>query len=92
MKVHNEVLPNQKKKPVNNPTLIWVLTLFSSITMIKLKNAKKTARIVLNLHPLHQKVILLFGETARKIYLQPDTLTVKDIKLNQKTWLRWCGM
>lgn len=89
---NNEVLPDQKKKPTNKPTLLWIFTLFSSITMINLQEAGRNKRIVLNLHPFHQKVILLLGESARKIYLLPDTLNLQDIVLNQKTWLRWCGM
>lgn len=89
---NNEVLPDQKRKPTCKPTLLWMLTLFSSITMINLQEAGKNKRVVLNIHPLHQKVILLLGETARKIYLLPDTLNLQGIVLNQKTWLRWCGM
>lgn len=89
---NNEVLPDQKRKPTSKPTLLWIFTLFSSITMINLREAERNKRTVLNLHPLHQKVILLLGESARKIYLLPDTLNLQDIILNQKTWLRWCGM
>lgn len=79
---NNEVLPNQKKKPTNKPTLLWIFTLFSSVTMIKLQNGEKNKRIVLNLYSLYQIIILLLGDTARKIYLLPDTL-------NQNNWLRW---
>lgn len=89
---HNEVLPTQTRKPTNRPTLLWIFTLFSSITMIKLNDENMTKRIVLNLQPLHHKVILLLGETARRIYFLPDKLTVQDIVLNQKNWLKWCGM
>lgn len=89
---NNEVLPDQKRKPTNRPTLIWIFTLFSSITMINLQETGKNKRIVLNLHPFHQKVILLLGHSARKIYLLPDTLNLQDIVLNQKNWLKWCGM
>jgi transposase len=89
---NNDVLPNQKKKPTSKPTLLWVLTLFSSVIMINKKVNEKNKRVILNLHPLHQKIILLLGETARKIYLLPDGLCLKDIVLNQNTWLKWCGM
>ena len=44
----------------------------------------------MNLQPLHQKIILLFGETAREIYLLARDSTLGRIKLNQKTWLKWC--
>ena len=92
LKNSDEVLPDQKKKPTKKPTLMWVFTLFSSIMMINMQEGNKIKRAVLNLHPLHQKIILLFGDTARKIYLMPDKLKPKDIVLNQKTWLRWCGI
>ncbi len=46
----------------------------------------------MNVYPLHQKVILLLGETAKKIYLLPDEMRLKDIELNQKNWLEWCGI
>ena len=89
---NNEFLPNQKKKPTNKPTLMWVFALFSSVVMVNFQEGNKNKRIVLNLYPLHQKVILLLGETARKIYLLPDTLKLQDIVLDQKSWLKWCGM
>lgn len=90
---HGEVLPNQKGKPTQSPTLMWIFTLFSSITAIRISDdSGNIHRIVMNLEPLHQKIILLFGETARKIYLLPDRLTLNGIELNQKTWLKWCGM
>lgn len=94
LKKHDEVLPNQKKRPTQSPTLMWIFTLFSSVIMINLPEQQngKSQRVMMNLHPLHQKVILLLGETARKIYLLPEHLTLTDIELNQKTWLRWCGM
>lgn len=92
LKENNEVLPDQKKKPTKTPTLMWVFTLFSTVTMINPQDGNQNNRFVLNIQPLHQKVILLLGETARKIYLLPDKLALKDITLNQKTWLQWCGM
>ncbi len=92
LKQHNEFLPDQKKKPTSSPTLMWIFTLFSSVIMVNLKNKNQKNRILLNLHPLHQKIILLFGKTAQQIYLLPEQLSIKNIELNQKTWLAWCGM
>lgn len=89
---HNEVLPNQKGKPTQTPTLMWIFTLFSAITLLNFQQNQTPRRIVLNMNPLHQKIILLLGEKTRKIYLLPDTLLLADIKLNQKNWLAWCGM
>ena len=90
---NNEALPDQKKKPTQTPTLMWIFTLFSSVIMLNMTNKDgNEKRIVLNLHPFHQKVILLLGETAKRIYLLPDTIRLNDIELNQKNWLGWCGI
>lgn len=90
---NNEFLPNQKSKGTQSPTLMWIFTLFSSISIIKIRDGDgKYHRIVMNLQPLHQKIILLFGETAREIYLLSQDLALNSIKLNQKTWLKWCGI
>jgi len=90
---NDEELPNQKRKLTKKPTLMWIFTLFSSVIMINMAECnEKNKRVVMNLHPIHQKVILLLGGTARKIYLLPESLNLKDIVLNQKTCLRWCGM
>jgi transposase len=88
---HNEVLPDQKKKPTKKPTLMWIFTLFSSVTMIR-PSVDDGRRVVVNLHPFHQKVILLLGGNARKIYLLPETMQLNHIELNQKNWLKWCGI
>lgn len=90
---NNETLPDQKKKPTQSPTLMWIFALFSSLVILTIPdNTGAFQRAVVNMQPLHQKVILLLGETAKKIYLLPDSMKLKDIELNQKTWLRWCGM
>ena len=50
---NNEVLPDQKRKPTCKPTLLWMLTLFSSITMINLQEAGK-------MKPSNMYVIYIF--------------------------------
>lgn len=93
LKTQDEVLPNQKKKPIKTPTMMWVFSLFSSIIMlVSPKKEHENRRVVLNLQPLHQKIILLFGDIAKKIYLLPEDLQLKDVVLNQNTWLKWCGI
>lgn len=92
LKRHNEVLPDQKRKPTKRPTLLWIFTLFSSITLVNLPVAGINTRIMLNLNTLHKKIILLLGGSTKNMYLLPDTLSLHDVELNQKTWLKWCGM
>lgn len=90
---HDEVLPDQKNKATKTPTLMWVFSLFSSISIINMTlEHQGNRRMTMNLQPLHKKIVLLLGETAKKLYLLPEDLQLKDIDLNQKTWLKWCGM
>lgn len=89
LKDNDEYLPDQKAKPTQTPTLIWIFTLFSSVTVI---NLPQHQRIILNLQPLHEKVICLLGDKAKQIYLMPDGRNYEDVQLNQKTWLKWCGI
>lgn len=89
LKEHDEYLPDQKSKPTQTPTLIWIFTLFSSITVIRLP---KDQQVILNLQPLHEKIICLLGDEAKRIYLIPDDRSHQSIKLNHKNWLQWCGI
>lgn len=89
LKNNDEHLPDQKAKPTQTPTMNWIFTLFSSITVIQLPQNQK---IILNLQPVHEKVICLLGSIAKKIYLIPDEKTHQNIKLNQKNWLKRCGI
>lgn len=75
---NDEVLPNQKSKPTQMPTLMWIFTLFSSITLINIPEGSEKKTVILNRQPVHQKVILLLGKTAQKIYLLPENLTLAD--------------
>lgn len=89
LKDNDEYLPDQKAKPTQTPTMNWIFTLFSSITVVQLP---QNQTVVLNLQPVHEKVICLLGPIAKKIYLIPDERTHKCVHLNQKNWLKWCGI
>ena len=92
LKTNHETLPDRKSKPTQTPTLTWIFMLFSSITVIKFPQGEELKRVILNLQPFHEKVLCLLGGSARKIYLIPPERVHEDIKLNQKNWLKWCGM
>lgn len=90
---NNEELPNQKGKPTQTPTLMWIFTLFSSITLLNIGEPDgKIKRVIMNMQPLHQKIVLLLGDSARKMYFLSEQLTLPGLELNQKTWLKWCGI
>lgn len=61
-----ETLPNQLAKPVQNPTMRWVFALFNGIHL--LYGMPETAIVVLNLNPIHRKVLTLLGDRYIKCY------------------------
>jgi len=89
LKVNQETLPNQKGKPIDNPTLMWIFSLLNGITVVALPQQEP---LVVNLHPLQHKIIAYFGLLAKRIYGLPPDLLPDQIQLNQQTWLRWCGI
>ena len=92
LKTHNEYLPNQLGKPIQNPTSQWIFAIMATIAVVEIKQGEKLRWIITNVHPLHQKIISFFGNNAKKIYDIPIDLQPDDVKLNQKNWLAWCGM
>lgn len=92
LKEHGDYLPNQLGKPIQNPTTQWIFAIMASIAVVEIQNGDKLQWIITNVHPLHQKIISFFGVNAKQIYDVPMELQPDDIKLNQKNWLRWCGM
>lgn len=92
LKQNNEYLPDRKGKPTQTPTLLWIFTLFSSITVLAYLKNESEQQIILNLQPIHEKIICLLGEWAKKIYHVPKDRQYNHIELNQKTWLKWCGI
>jgi transposase len=61
----DQTVPNQLGKQVKNPTTRWIFACFSGIHV--LNTPEKV--MILNLKPLHSKVIGLLGDTFKKYYL-----------------------
>lgn len=61
-----ETLPNQLGKPIQNPTMRWVFTLFTGIHI--LYGVPQVQVVVLNLKPVHHKVLTLMGDPYKKCY------------------------
>jgi len=57
-------LPNQLGKEVKNPTARWVFAYFNGIHVLYVNQQP----MVLNLKPLHLKVLDLMGNKYRKYY------------------------
>lgn len=71
LKEKNETLPNQINKAVQNPTLRWIFQIMEGISVVhffekNISNPIKT--FIANLNDLRIKIIILFGESAQKIY------------------------
>ena len=66
----NEKIPDQKGKLTSTPTIRWVFQTFEGIDILSIwVNGTKTMRQVLNLRPVHQQIIYLFGASVRGCYL-----------------------
>lgn len=66
LKQQQENLPNQLGKPTQNPTMRWVFALFTGIHI--LYGMPEAEIVVLNLKPIHNKVLTLMGDTYKKCY------------------------
>ncbi len=66
----NEKIPDQKGKLTSTPTIRWVFQIFEGIDILSIwVNEQQTARQVLNLRPVHQQIIELFGPHVHRCYL-----------------------
>ncbi|CAK8720450.1 Transposase [Candidatus Electrothrix gigas] len=63
--IHNETFPNQKGKPVSNPTARWVFQFFSGIYLLIIGS---TQQVVLNLNEHHMRLLKLLGRRYEKLY------------------------
>ena len=64
LEAEQETLPNQLGKEVKNPTMRWIFACFNGIHI--LYTAEK--KLVLNIKPLHLKVLNLLGQKYLKYY------------------------
>jgi transposase len=65
----NEKIPDQKGKLTSTPTIRWVFQTFTGIDILSVwVNGQPTLRQVLNLRPVHQQIIRLFGSHVRNCY------------------------
>lgn len=63
---HNQTLPNQLGKPVQNITARWLFAIFKGIHILYLP--QQSQPIVLNLTPLHAKALDILGQPFKKYY------------------------
>ena len=65
LKQTNKTVPNQLKKPIQNPTMRWVFQLFSGIHVMYIQGVRK---YVLNLNETQRHILKLMGATTQSYY------------------------
>ena len=71
LKAQNETLPNQLKKPVQNPTMRWVFQLMEGISIVRIvidESQGLVKEVITNFSALRQKIVRFFGDTACRMY------------------------
>lgn len=71
LKAQHETLPNQLKKPVQNPTMRWVFQLMEGISIVCMivdESQGIVKEIITNFSELRQKIVRFFGDAACRIY------------------------
>lgn len=67
---NEETIPDQKGKPTQTPTIRWAFQSFEGIDILSIwVGDQRIARQVLNLQPVHQQIIRLFGSHVQSCYL-----------------------
>jgi len=69
LKDQQQTLPNQLGKEVQNPTARWVFQLFAGIHLLSIQSNGQ--HLVINLKPIHLKIMKLIGSHVQKYYLVP---------------------
>lgn len=97
LKEHDETLPNQLGKPVQNPTMKWIAELMNVIAVVTIATNNQKHRVVTNLKPVHHQIISYFGQYALKIYgISTELARVAGYspgaieQNNYKNRLSWC--
>lgn len=65
LRAHDQTVPNQKGKPIQNPTMRWVFQLFVGIHLLLIQDVQT---LVLNLNDLHRQVLWLLGPSYETLY------------------------
>lgn len=66
---HEEHIPDQKGQPTQRPTMRRVFQMFEGIDVLVVTTPIDTQRHVLNLKPVHRKILKLLGPYVQKCYL-----------------------
>ena len=70
----NDALPNQINLPSKQPTLRWVFQLMEGVNLVEVEINGVCTQLIDGLCDLKRKIIGLFGETVRNIYIKSAAL------------------
>ncbi len=70
----DEALPNQINLPSKQPTLRWIFQLMEGVNLVEIIINGICTRLIDGLCELKRKIIGLFGEKVKNIYIQSATL------------------
>jgi transposase len=67
---HNQTLPNQKNKPIQNPTLKWIFQIMEGIAVVQFFDQQQQSwhSLISNLNPLRTQICKLLGTHVMHIY------------------------
>lgn len=68
LKQSGENVPNQLKKPIQNPTMAWVCEMFYGINVVRIEMGGSIQEVVTNLTTVLHQIIRHFGPRAAIIY------------------------
>ena len=71
LNLRGESIPNQIGKPTQNPTMRRIFQVFEGIYVLLIPQSNGVQRLVLNLKPIHLKIIDLLGEEVQKCCFFP---------------------
>jgi transposase len=64
----NETIPNQLDKETKTPSMQWVYRLFHGVHVLKIETKELSQEPVINLNPLLERIVKMFGTRAMEIY------------------------
>jgi len=65
LKKSGQRFPNEKRKPISNPTVRWVFQKFSGIHLLIVSDTKY---LVLNIKSEQRELLALLGKKYEKVY------------------------
>jgi transposase len=68
LKQTGETVPNQLKKPIQNPTMAWVCEMFHGVSVVLIEIGGVVQEIVANVNAVLRQIIRHFGSQASRIY------------------------